>query len=232
MRHLFFILFIITSTFSQTLEILFEQRKPYVSKQADSLEGVVAIPLIQSLENTKIDFTLKELPSKRHLSEIKSNQKPVCAIGWFKNKTREEFAKFTAPLYQDKPMGILTRVDHPTIKEGLTIENLLSNEAYTMLGKVSYSYGEFIDKKLTLHNTKKREVNSDNINMFTLIAFRRADFMFVSYEEATEILTSHPNTELLKFVPLENMPQGNKRYLICSKKVDEKTIDLINRNLP
>lgn len=220
-----------TFSFAQSVEIVYEKRPPYIEKKENTITGILGDVLINALDKAKITYTIHEKPSKRHLHEIKANRSVLCAVGWFKNPEREKFAKYTKPLYQDKPMGILTRTNHPLIKENLTIDQLLSNKSLIILGKKSYSYGKFIDEKIKEYNNKKRDVNSDNITMLKLIEKKRADFMFISYEEATSLLKEYSNKDALQFVALKEMPEGNKRYLICSKKTDDTIINLINKNL-
>lgn len=217
-----------TSLFAQSIEILYEERAPYVIKKNRSIEGLVASTLIKALEKTDIKYTLKEKPSKRHLSEIRANKAPLCAVGWFKNSEREKFAKYTKKLYQDKPMGIITRKNHPFIKNGLSIEALLKKDKIVMLGKSAYSYGRFVDEKIEEYAIKRRDVSSYNVKMLTLVAKKRADFMFISFEEAQHLLASHPQKEELHYIRLKNMPQGNRRYLICSFSVLDSVISKLN----
>ncbi|MCU7835815.1 MAG: transporter substrate-binding domain-containing protein [gamma proteobacterium symbiont of Taylorina sp.] len=207
------------------LEIVYEPREPYVIEAQNSITGLVASPLIEALDNSKINYQLKNKPSKRHLLEIKANKKALCAVGWFKNPEREQFAKYSNPLYQDKSMGIIA-LKKTEITEGISIDNLLKKNRISILVKDSYSYGNFLDTKLSNSNVKKTKAT--NKNMLSMIAKKRADFMFISYEEAIELLAVHKYKDRLKFIVISNMPQGNNRYLICSKRVDSEIIINLN----
>jgi uncharacterized protein (TIGR02285 family) len=211
------------------IEIIYESRPPYVQSGSDGLEGFVATPLMGALKDSKVAYEIKEKPSKRHLHEIEANQKEICAVGWFKNPDREKFANFTDPLYQDKPMGILAR--KAQMQKDLTLDALFANSSLSVLTKASYSYGALIDEKLKNSALKKREVNSDNIKMLALIEKKRADFMFISFEEASYLLQDQKVSVSLEFVPLVGMPEGNKRYLICSKKVPQEKLDAISKHI-
>lgn len=213
------------------LEIIFEERPPYVVQSNGDVSGLVASPLMSALKKAHVKYVVKEKPSKRHLYEIKANQKPLCAIGWFKNPERETFARYTQPLYQDRPMGILVHRQNQAVSAIQSIDELLTHSSLTMLAKKSYSYGTFVDDQIKKHGVEKREVGVGNVKMLTLIAKRRADYMFISYEEAHELLTSHPQKDVLRFIALKGMPEGNKRYLICSKKTDDALIQRINEQL-
>ncbi len=224
-----FIKFIIISLFSiniYALEIVYEPRVPYVQEDQNTIKGLVATPLIEALNDAKINYILKNKPSKRHLKEIKTNKKAMCIVGWFKNPKREKFAKFTKPLYQDKPMGILTHITS-NIQDGINIDDLLDIAKIAILIKDSYSYGSFLDDKLKIVKTKKTKAS--NVNMVSMIAKKRADFMFISYEEVQEIIKNHKYKDKIKFIQIANIPKGNKRYLLCSKLVANSIIEKLNK---
>ncbi|MEA3498108.1 MAG: transporter substrate-binding domain-containing protein [Campylobacterota bacterium] len=210
------------------LEIVYEPRTPYIQENQNIITGLVATPLIKALENAKIDYSLKKKPAKRHLKEIILNKKAMCVIGWFKNPQREQFAKFTKPLYQDKPMGILTNIKSD-INNGIKINDLLNIDKVSILIKDSYSYGAFIDERLKIVKVKKTKTS--NIKMVSMIAKKRADFMFISFEEAQEIIKNHKYKNKIKFVTVTDLSKGNKRYLLCSKLVDDSIIEKLNRHI-
>lgn len=226
----FFLFFIFTSyiLFAQPLEILYEDREPYIKTENNTISGIVATPLIKAIKNADIKINLINKPSSRHLYEIKSNKKSICAIGWFKNKKRESFSKFSKFLYQDEAMGILVRKDNTSIRKIKDINTLLKDQSLKLLTKSSYSYGTYIDNKLLEYNIKRNDVNSNNKTMIKLIMKKRADYMFFSFEEAQSLIDKKSD---VIFLSLKGIPKGNKRYLICSKKTTNKIIELINKNL-
>lgn len=219
-----------TCSSSMALDIIYEPRKPYIEEISSTIEGLVATPLIQSLNKADITYTLKNRPSKRHLLEIKANKKAVCAVGWFKNSERQSYGKYTKALYQDKPMGIITYVNSD-IKDNITLKALFANKEWSILVKDSFSYGKQIDEKLKTTSQRIYKVSTTNDNMVLHIIRKRADFMFLSYEEALSILNNERFKNKLQFIKIKEIPQGNKRYLICSQKVDDALITSINRHL-
>lgn len=210
------------------LDIYYDPRPPYVQESKNTIEGLVATPLIKSLNNTDIKYVLKNRPSKRHLFEIKANSKEVCALGWFKNKEREEFAKYSKALYQDKPMGIIIS-KAVKLKEDISLDQLLKKVDLKLLVKDSFSYGKQIDKKIQESKQKIYKVNIDNKSTVFHILRDRADYMFISYEEAIEILKNENLKDKLVFKKIKHVPAGNKRYLMCSKKVSDEMINSINK---
>ncbi|XOB63235.1 hypothetical protein ACMC56_05355 [Campylobacterota bacterium DY0563] len=220
--------FIILLKAEDSLIIVYEERIPYVKNDSNSITGLVATPAIQALKYSGIKYQLKEKPSKRHLYEIKANINKICAVGWFKNIQREEFAKFSYPLYQDKPLGIISRNENKNILKNISIDDLLKNKNLSLLTKASYSYGKFLDEKIKKYKTKNKIVYTDNKKMISMIAAKRADYLFISEEEA-KILLDDELSKNLKFFRVSNIPKGNKRYLICSKSVKDNTLKRINK---
>ncbi|RXK12242.1 hypothetical protein CP965_10755 [Halarcobacter mediterraneus] len=225
MRILIFIL--LTFCIGNTLEIVFEQRKPYVEKTEDSIKGLVGKPIINALNKAQIEYILKEKPFKRQLYEIKSNTKEICALGWFKTKEREKFSKYSTVVYQDKPLGIIA-LSNKNFLNHIHIDKLFSLSNLKVLVKASYSYGTILDEKLKNPKLKKNEVFSSHEKMLNLIKNKRADYMFISKEEADVLLK---NEKKLSYYSLEGLPTGNKRYLMCSKLVEDTTIKKINKFL-
>eukprot|EP00767_Chilomastix_cuspidata_P000405 gnl/Chilomastix_cuspidata/10988.p1 GENE.gnl/Chilomastix_cuspidata/10988~~gnl/Chilomastix_cuspidata/10988.p1 ORF type:complete len:143 (-),score=4.79 gnl/Chilomastix_cuspidata/10988:25-453(-) len=138
MRILIFIL--LTFCIGNTLEIVFEQRKPYVEKTEVSIKGLVGSPIINALNKAQIEYILKEKPFKRQLYEIKANTKEICGLGWFKTKEREKFSKYSTVIYQDKLLGIIA-LSNKNFLNNIHIDKLFSLSNLKVLVKASYSYG-------------------------------------------------------------------------------------------
>jgi hypothetical protein len=73
-------------------------------------------------------------------------------------------------------------------------------------------------------------VTVENLSMIRMIHAKRADYMFISPEEAEVAirLSSVPPREL-KLITHPDMPHGEKRYLMFSLKVEDETIHRINQ---
>ncbi len=225
MRVLIFIL--LTFCTGNSLEIVFEQRKPYVEKTGDSIKGLIGEPIVNALNKAQIEYKLKEKPFKRQLYEIKSNTKEICALGWFKTKEREQFSKYSTVIYQDKPLGIIA-LSNKNFLNHIHINKLFSLSNLKVLVKASYSYGALLDEKLKNPNLKKSEVFSSHKKMLNLIKSKRADYMLISKEEADILLK---NEKKLSYYSLTGLPSGNKRYLMCSRLVKDSIIKKINKFL-
>ena len=55
------------------------------------------------------------------------------------------------------------------------------------------------------------------------------DYFFIAPEEADELIRSSGLPQKsFKYVTFSNMPEGEKRFLMCSKRVDDTLIDTLN----
>jgi hypothetical protein len=62
-----------------------------------------------------------------------------------------------------------------------------------------------------------------------MIAADRADFMFLSEEEAIHLLKeTEEYAKDVHIIQLSDIPLGEKRYLMCNKLVADETIERLN----
>ena len=227
------LLFLLTSIAfgEEPLQILYTARAPYMAPNASGeVTGLTADPTAYALKKARIPFKWVEVPSARQIVMIKENKARLAGLGWYKNPEREGFAKFSTPLYQDKQIAVLARKDNQKIALAKTVEQLLSNKDIVLLAKSGYSYGKFLDERIAQHQPSISLVTVENLSMILMIDACRADYMFISPEEADVAINMakvHP--EDLQLVTLPDMPPGEKRYLMFSKLVDDDTIKLISK---
>ena len=161
---------------------------------------------------------------------LKKDTGKDCLVGWFKNKEREQFARFTKPIYQNKPMIGLALFSNTKFDSENKVIDTLSNHSLTLLIKSGYSYGSFIDKLIEKLKPKVEVVTVENINMLRLLNIERADFFFTTEEEAEGMIESAGfKRSDYQYIRFSDMPPGNKRYILCSMQVKQETIDKLNQ---
>jgi len=215
---------------ADVITIHYHERPPYYSSGPLGVYGACSDPAKLVFKKADIPFRWEKTPASRQLDILKDNKSRDCLIGWFKNSEREKFAKYTHFIYQDKPTIALARADNYNMKSGRTLEEVFQNDNLTLLRKNGYSYGPYIDTKISTLKPNQIMTNSKNIEMIKMIHSRRADYFFISEEEAVELTAS---SGLLKtefnVIKFKNTPEGNKRYLLFSKRVEDKVIEKINK---
>lgn len=216
------------------IQLYYEERAPYaVSGEPGVVYGLTATVAADALNKAGILFEWKSMPFKRQIATIRSNKRNACGIGWFKKPEREEFARFSDVIYQDKPSIIISSADNDLIGEYAELGTLLASKSLKMLVKDSFSYGPYIDAQIKKYYPQTiTVVNSTNIQMLQMILAGRADYLFSSEEEAKHMISSARFApSQFRFHFFEELPAGNKRYIACSQQVPAEIIERINRAL-
>jgi polar amino acid transport system substrate-binding protein len=178
-----------------------------------------------------IPVTFAEMPPKRIIKMIKIKKGNFCSIGWFKNPEREAFAKFSLPIYQNKPIVIMTtKNQQKQFQSYRTLKDVFSDKTIVLGIMSEFSYGPYIDDLMKNNPLSKIEITSKQSMIPGLIQKKRAHFTLISPEDIETLLQSagyHPDDFLSISMP--DIPAGNKRYLMFSKGVSDETIEKINQ---
>ena len=213
------------------IQLYYFDRSPYaVTDNQGEVSGLCATPAANAFKQAGIPFQWKKMPFKRQLVTIKHNKKMACGVGWFKNPEREEFARFTDEIYQDKPAITISKKGNQALAQHSDLKALLSNKKVKLLVKDAFSYGTYIDGLIKKYDPETVVVaTSTNIQMLQMILAGRADYYFTSEEEAEHIIMN-AGYEVSQFQlqHYSDMPAGNRRYITCSQQVSPEIIDLLN----
>jgi len=231
---LFILLLILTSTYmsaEERIRIHYNERPPYLMTVTSGLVmGLTADVARNAFQNAGIPHYWMKTPSKRQMKILRENKGKDCLVGWFKNDEREKFAKYTKAIYQNKPTIGLALFSNTDIESGYSIEKVLENKDLVLLKKSGYSYGKYIDSAIEKYKPNSYTVTVENINMLMMLNFDRADYFFTTEEEMQGLIKSAGfSLGDYKTIRFKNMPKGNKRYILCSKKVRNRTIEKLNK---
>lgn len=211
------------------ITIHYHERPPYYMTGPLGVYGLCADPVKQAFERANIPFRWEKTPAKRQLDILKENRSRACLIGWFKNSEREKFARYSHPIYQDKPFIALARADNAQLISNGPLEEIFLNPDLVLLRKSGYSYGKLLDTMIFKLGPGQKMTSAENIGMLKIIYSGGADYFFISEEEAIQLIaTSGLLKRGFKQIRFTNMPGGNKRYLLFSKQVENQVIDRIN----
>lgn len=214
----------------EPITVYYNDRPPYLVAAADgSATGLTGTPAALAFKAAGVPVMWAKVPTNRQLLNIRKDAAMECAVGWFKNPEREQFAKFTKPIYRDLPTVALASREFK-LREGLRLEDVLAIKGLRVLAKDNYSYGPYIDGLLAKHRPTLVYTTSENSAMVEMVRFNRADFMFVAEEEANYLAEeagfSAREFHLIRFA---DMPKGERRYIMCSKQVPDEVIARLNK---
>jgi polar amino acid transport system substrate-binding protein len=211
------------------LTLTYNDRPPYIVALPDgSAAGLTATPAANAFKGAGIPIAWKKVPTNRQLAEIRENSSRQCAIGWFKNPEREQYAKFTKAIYRDRPTVLIANRQFST-QPNETLQSILAHKLGRVLVKDKFSYGAYIDGLLASSRPETVVTTNENIQMVEMIRIGRADFMFAAEEEARYLIEQAGfKVHDFKVVRLPDVPPGERRYIICSKMVEDDVITRLN----
>ena len=216
------------------IQLYYYDRAPFaLTDTQGEVSGLCATPAEKAFKQAGIPFQWKKMPFKRQLATIKHNKKMACGIGWFKKPEREVFARFTDSIYQDKPAVTISKKGNNALDQQRDLISLFEDKKVKLLVKDGFSYGAYVDDLIKGYDLAiVSVVTSTNVQMLQMILSGRADYFFISEEEADHIILSAGyETSQFQLKHFADMPAGNRRYIACSLQVSPKIVELLNRAL-
>lgn len=213
---------------AEPLTVYYNERPPYMEAVSpQDVRGLTATPAARAFAAAGIPMRWVELPSNRQLASIQANRVAACALGWFRTPEREAFARFSKPLYQDAPPVVLANAD--VAINARTLEALLARRDLMLLVKDGYSYGPRIDAAIQRLDPPRSATTVESVQMAQIVARHHADYMIAGEEEAAALMrTLGPAAAHLQVARLSDMPPGERRHLMCSKRVPEALMQRLN----
>lgn len=212
------------------ITIHYHERSPYYETVDGKLGGIIGERVRAVFEEARVPHIFKKTPPKRQLMLLEVNAHQDCMVGWFHTPDRGRVASFSRPIYRDSPQMILAKADNPLFDGSSTLEQILSNRSPRLLVKDNHSYGSALDIMMARLVPRIVVTTTDNSSMVRMVHAGRADYMFLAKNEAEQIIASAGvDRNDLRLTTLPGTPEGNKRYLLFSKKVDRNLIKRINQ---
>lgn len=213
-----------------TVTLHYLQRPPYMMVSGDGLTGLTGGPSYQAFKTAKVPVRIEETPFARQLHYLEINSGMDCMIGMFRKPEREKFAKYSKPVYQDRPQELLTTVSSATRLRGHAgITEVLQDKRLRLLVKLGYSYGATLDALIEKHQPTRQSTTDENLAMIRQIRMGMADYMFMAPEEAaTAIQAAGYSSSEFALIRFRNMPAGEHRHLLCSKNVPDSVMERLN----
>ena len=219
-------------TLSGPLLLAYHERPPYYMTTPDNtLAGLVGTVAYTALLESSLPFTLQEMPPQRQLDLLENNLEHLCAVGWFKNPTRERFARFTLPLFQDMPIAVIIRPATRLPASDITLQAMLGRPDLTLLLRSSYYYGKDIDEAIKSNSPSAIVTDGDTGRMLEMLDAGRGDYFLATTEEARAAISAHAAPERFRLLHPPDVPKGDMRYLMCSLLVTDEEIALLNKGI-
>ncbi|NHZ48497.1 substrate-binding periplasmic protein [Nitratidesulfovibrio liaohensis] len=216
------------------LAILAFHRPPYYTFDHGVAGGFLIDAVRRVLDAAHIPYHVTEMPPKRIVALFEQNVTAyACSPGWYHTRERDQFARFSAPIYRNQPPTAVLRADAAhRLTEGKGLTGLLA-AGLRMVLRDGFSYGPALDEALARSRAPVYRSTSDNAALLEMLASDRYDMTLMEQEEATELLRRSPRLlqalQLLPLVGPNALPgQPQTRHLMCGRGVDEATMRRID----
>jgi len=222
-----FIMVPILACSEPALKLQIVELPPYmIVNSPTNVAGLVVDPTVAALKKAGIPFEWQVIPAARQLLRLKNNTERVCSVGWYKTSERELFAKFSHPVLKDSPfVGFANK--NFNVKDGVTIGEILSDSKTTVLIKMGFVNGDYLDNKFKTMKARSELSTGDMPLIFKMVEAGRAQITFAPLQEIQYYQDiGVVEKERFNIITFSEMPSGFNRYLMCSQMVED---DLINR---
>lgn len=213
-----------------TVTLHYVSRPPYMMAQGEGLGGLTGGPSYQAFKQAQVPVRIEETPFARQLRSVKENTGQDCMIGMFWKAEREEFGRYSKPIYQDQPQLVLAAAGlQERFKGHASIEDLFHDRSLRLLVKLAYSYGAPLDALIERLQPNRRATPDENLQMVRQIKLGMADYMLMAPEEAAVAIEA-AGFQAADFLQIryKNMPPGEQRHLLCSKNVSAEVMQRLD----
>lgn len=213
-----------------SIRLLWTERAPFQYTGDDGNPAGLLVDIGREIfKKAKLPHTEAMLPANRVIFELTKNTRPVCAVGWYKSEERQVIAQFSKPVYHDKPLRAVFRKD-ANVAIGASASEVLTTPNTRILIKQGFAYGEYLDNILnTIDLVLVQRVTGNPNNMLLMIKAGRADLVLLAQEEIDFYIKSDPSfNDNFKVVVFKDIPETDRRFIMCSKNISVHTLNRIN----
>jgi len=227
---IFFSIFYSNIFFAATVKIYYFERPPYYFTENGIAKGILIEKTEKIFNLAKIKYKFYSLPVKRIFAYLEKDI-PACSPGWYYTEKRSKIFKYTLPIYESKPIVAVVNSDKWNYKNRFcSLKKLLLSNL--KLGLISgFNYGKVLENSFysMKKSLKLKRFTTSVDNIIKLVALGRIDYTFVSEENIYTFLNKNRRfKKFLTIVRINEIGKGEKRYIICSKKVSDKIIMKLN----
>ncbi|UTW06706.1 substrate-binding periplasmic protein [Pseudomonas benzenivorans] len=215
------------ATAAQPLPVYYIEKPPYYHSEQGEPTGFLLERARAIFRKAGIAVEFESRPSKRIQMKLALEREAACSIGWFKTEQRSTYAWFSRAIHRDTPMVVLTRT---TLAEQVnayaSFTALLKSPL--RLGLIDgFSYGELDALLAQASHSGITAAPTQNVRM---LAAGRIDYTLVDERELPFILAEADMRDArLAQLSMPDLPPGQLRYLMCSKEMDRRLRERIDR---
>ena len=208
--------------------LYFDSQPPYLKSSHNGIYGITATLAADVFKAASLQFKWKRAPSDEQFDLLKENKAKRCLIGRNRNLMQEEYARFTYPIYTDKPQVAISNKDN--VLQVSTLDELFSDSKKVMLVKEAHSYGQYVDQMVKKNKPRRLMLAIDTADMLLALSRHKADYMLIAPEEIEKTFEAAAlNVGDFNINLLTDIPSGEQHNIVCSMQVSSEAIQKLNQ---
>ena len=212
----------VPSAGEEVLLVLYRDKPPYSYTEGGQPRGLLIAQTRLVLEAAGIPFRLEEAPLKRIQRVLQADEQAVCSPGWYRLPERERYARFSRPMSQDPPQGVLVgRHALDAVQAHASLATLMADRRLRMAVSDGISYGPQLDELIRRRQPPPERATVTPAQLARMLAAGRADYMFIDRYDY-EWLNQHGElgSGAVSLQSFPDLPPGLQRHMLCSRQVD------------
>lgn len=220
---------VVPAAADERITLYYYERPPFSVTAADgSVSGLIIDPARAAFERAGIPFLFEATSIPRILERVRDDPGAICSPGWYWTEARARFAKFTVPIYHDKPPIGLASKSFP-VPPGTRVADLLAGEVRLVVTD-GFVYGRYLDPLIARKDPGQIvHLPRPLHGAIEMVLAGHADLALVTEEDAVSFASAGvggPDYPILHF---PDIPAGDPRHLMCGRGVPDETIDRLNQ---
>lgn len=208
---------------------VFDRPPYYVLHDGQPAGGFLLDIALAVFAQAGIPVEVREMPPERILATFAARDVRACAVGWLRTTERASYARFSLPLYENRPLGVVVTAEKArALGPAPSLDRLLAAGLSWGMRR-GFSYGDVFDAAFKKYPGQATRLFSDTRLMVRLIAKHRLDATLVAPEELSTYLAEEPElAEGIRFLPITDAPSGFERHLMCDTSLPQALLDRID----
>lgn len=214
----------------ELLTVYFSEKPPLC--MVDGQRGSLLVLTKACLAEAGLKARFIELPPRRILDLLRSGPSDALGVGWFKIQGREDWARYSQPIYQDKPLvALVNSRAAPSLPAPLRLDALLSS-GLTLGLTADESLGAEVDEKIRTVGIVPLETLGAPASLVKMVSDGRMDYTLMSEDEASYLVAHAPDLAPgLVVARLLDPPPGNRRHFLYPANFEPAIVGRIDQAL-
>lgn len=216
----------------EPVTVYYMERPPYYVTKDGQATGLLNDIARSVFEDAGLAHQFAVLPPKRILEEIARPDTRACSVGWFRSPEREAYARFSRPIYRNRPMVPLVRSDMAASLRGRSLRDILADQDLVLGVLDGFSYGTELDGLIDSLAPERYRFAGTQKQLVRMLAAGRIDYILLSPEEVAHLLADAgiDDGQLVQ-VEAAHALAGNVRHLMCSRGVGDDVMRRLDASI-